>query len=213
MFLDIMNNKDVDNKLPIYKLKTKDKVLEYYDKWTEHSQFNQDMIDWQYKAPENSVVLFKKHAINKNIRILDAGCGSGLVGIELKKKGYKNIKGIDFSQSMISLIPEGIYKSVELIDLNKTLKYKDHLFDAIICVGTFTYGHVKNHTLDEFVRITKPRGLICFTVNEGIYKDYSFDKKIKELSEKKMWVVKELFKSEYIKKKDVNAWLCIAEIC
>jgi ubiquinone/menaquinone biosynthesis C-methylase UbiE len=208
-----MSKKNIDNKLPIYKLTSKEKVLEYYDKWTKQSRFNQDMVDWQYEAPKNSVALFKKHAINKNIQILDAGCGSGLVGIELKKEGYKNIKGIDFSQSMINLIPRGIYNSIELIDLNKVLKYKNHLFDAIICVGTFTYGHVKNHALDEFIRITKPNGFVCFTVNEGIYKDYCFDKKIEELSKNKNWNILEIFKSDYIKKKNVNAWLCIAKVC
>ena len=37
-----------------------------------------------------------------------------------------------------------------------------------MCVGTFTFGHVKPQALDEFVRITKKDGLICFTINEGI---------------------------------------------
>ena len=50
-----------------------------------------------------------------------------------------------------------------------------------MCVGTFTFGHVKPHALDEFVRITKKDGLICFTINEGIYVEYGFDKKIDTL--------------------------------
>ena len=41
-------NKDIDSKIPIYKLNSKEKVLEYYDNWTKNSQFNQDMIDWKY---------------------------------------------------------------------------------------------------------------------------------------------------------------------
>ena len=81
-----------------------------------------------------------------------------------------------------------------------------------MCVGTFTFGHVKAHTLNEFVRITKNKGLICFTINEGIYKEYGFDKKIKELSDNNQWNVKEFFKSDYIASKDVNAWLGLAEV-
>jgi len=206
-----MINKDTDNKLPIYKLTSKDKVLKYYDDWTKNAQFNQDMIDWEYTAPVNTVQLLDKYIHNKNIKILDAGCGSGLAGIELKKRGFTNIYGVDFSQSMLNLIPNNIYQTVELIDLNEPLKYDDNVFGAIICVGTFTYGHVKAHALDEFIRATNKNGYICFTINEGIYTEYKFDKKINELSQNKSWKVLNLSKSSYIVNKDVEAWLCLAK--
>ena len=206
-----MMNKDTDNKLPIYKLTSKDKVLKYYDDWTKNAQFNQDMIDWEYTAPVNTVQLIDKYIHDKNIKILDAGCGSGLAGIELKKRGFTNIYGVDFSQSMLNLIPNNIYQTVELIDLNEPLKYDDNDFGAIICVGTFTYGHVKAHALDEFIRVTNKNGYICFTINEGIYTEYKFDKKINELSKNKSWEVLNLSKSSYIVNKDVEAWLCLAK--
>ena len=204
-------NKDTDNKLPIYKLTSKDKVLKYYDDWTKNAQFNQDMIKWKYTAPVNTVQLLDKYIHDKNIKILDAGCGSGLAGIELKKGGFTNIYGVDFSQSMLNLIPNNIYQTVELIDLNEPLKYDDNDFGAIICVGTFTYGHVKAHALNEFIRVTNKNGYICFTINEGIYTEYKFDKKINELSKNKSWNVLKLFKSSYIVNKDVDAWLCLAK--
>ena len=206
-----MINKDTDNKLPIYKLTSKDKVLKYYDDWTKNAQFNQDMIDWEYTAPVNTVQLIDKYIHDKNIKILDAGCGSGLAGIELKKRGYTNIHGVDFSKSMLNLIPNNIYQNVELIDLNEPLKYDDNDFGAIICVGAFTYGHVKAHALDEFIRVTNKNGYICFTINEGIYTEYKFDKKINELSKNKSWEILNLSKSSYIVNKDVEAWLCLAK--
>ena len=206
-----MINKDIDNKLPIYKLTSKDKVLKYYDDWTKNAQFNQDMIDWDYTAPVNTVQLIDKYIHDKNIKILDAGCGSGLAGIELKKRGFTSIYGVDFSQSMLNLIPNNIYQTVELIDLNEPLKYDDNDFGAIICVGAFTYGHVKAHALDEFIRVTNKNGYICFTINEGIYTEYKFDKKINELSQNKSWEVLNLSKSSYLVNKDVEAWLCLVK--
>ena len=86
------------------------------------------------------------------------------------------------------------------------------MYDVVTCVGTFTYGHVKSHALDELIRITKNKGIICFTINEGIYEKYGFDKKIKELTNNKSWNVKEFFKSNYIVNKEVKAWICLAEI-
>ena len=204
--------KNVLDKLDIYKLKTSEELLKYYQDWAYNNKYNKDMVDWNYTAPQEAVSILKKYAFNKNFRILDAGCGTGLVGIELKKYGYSNIEGVDFSQSMLDLVPQGIYKKIEKINLNKPLKFKDNMYDVLMCVGTFTYGHVKPKALDELIRITKNRGLICFTINEGIYEEYGFDKKIKELSDSKSWTVKEFFKSDYITTKDVEAWLCIAEI-
>ena len=173
-----MKKKNTDNKIPIYQLKSKEKVLDYYINWTKEGQFNKDMINWNYQAPQNTVKLFDQHTPNTDINILDAGCGSGLVGLELQKYGYNRITGADFSQEMLNLIPQNIYKNLELIDLNENLKYEDNFYDAITCVGTFTYGHVKADALNEMLRIIKKDGLICFTINEGIYLKYQFDKKI-----------------------------------
>lgn len=206
-----MGEKNIDNKIPIYQLKSKEKVLDYYIDWTKEGQFNKDMIDWNYQAPQNTVKLFDQHTPNKDISILDAGCGSGLVGSELQKYGYTKITGADFSQEMLNLIPKNIYKDLEITDLNEKLKYEDNFFDAIICVGTFTYGHVKAHALDEMLRIIKKDGLICFTINEGIYLEYQFDRKMEQLSNNKLWEIINFSKCSYIVNKDIEAWLCIAK--
>ena len=207
-----MAKKDIINKLPIYKLQSPEEILKYYKDWSDNNKYNKDMIEWNYTAPKETVNVLKKYVLNKNFKILDAGCGTGLVGIELKKFGYLHVEGIDFSQDMLDLVPQDIYRNLQKVDLNTDLKFRDNTYDVIICVGTFTYGHVKAHALDEFIRITKDKGLICFTINEGIYKEYGFDKKIKVLSDSKFWNVKEFFKSNYITSKDVRAWLCLAEI-
>ena len=207
-----MKKKEIINKLDIYKINTPEELLKYYQNWTDNNKYNKDMVDWNYTAPQETVSVLRKYALDKNCKILDAGCGTGLVGVELKKYGYSNIEGIDFSQSMLDLVPQNIYKKIEEIDLNKSLKFKNNMYDVVMCVGTFTYGHVKPHALNEIIRITKNKGLICFTINEGIYEDYGFDRKIKELTNNKSWNVREFFKSNYITTKDVEAWLCLAEI-
>ena len=97
-------------------------------------------------------------------------------------------------------------------DLNKTINETDNTFDAVMCVGTFTFGHVKPPALDEFIRITKNKGLICFTINEGIHEEYGFDKKIDQLNNDNKWKEIEFFKSDYIASKDVNAWLGLYEV-
>ena len=76
-----------------------------------------------------------------------------------------------------------------------------------MCVGTFTLD-METTSFDEFVQLQKD-GLICFTINEGIYKEYGFDK-IEDFKKDNKWEELEFFKSDYIASKDVNAWLdCI----
>ena len=207
-----MADKDVSNKVPIYKLKTTEEVMKHYDEWGINNKYDQDMVEWDYTGPKETVETFKKYANSKEIKIYDAGCGTGLVGVELKKYGYTNFDGVDLSQKLLDLVPNGLYKNLSKTDLNKPLNINDNEYDAALCVGTFTFGHVKPPALDEFIRITKNKGLICFTINEGIYEEYEFDKKIKYLVEKNLWKKKEFFKSNYISSKDVNAWLGLYEV-
>ena len=207
-----MAQKDVGNKLPIYKLKTTEEVMKYYDEWGEENKYDKDMLNWNYTGPKETSSVLNKHLSDKDSKIFDAGCGTGLVGVELKKYGFSNFYGADLSQKLLNLVPKDLYKELRKIDLNKPINKKDDTFDAVMCVGTFTFGHVKPNALDEFIRVTKNNGLICFTINEGIYKEYGFDKKINELKNNKSWDVKEFFKSDYIVNKDVNAWLCLAKV-
>ena len=207
-----MSQKDVGNKVPIYKLKTTDEVMKYYDEWGENNKYDKDMIEWNYTGPKETVNIFKKYVKNKESLIFDAGCGTGLVGLELKKFEYKNFHGADLSQKLLDIVPKNLYQRLVKVDLNQSIDIKDNFYDAVMCVGTFTFGHVKPSALEEFVRITKNNGYICFTINEGIYEDYGFDKKIKSLKRNNIWEEIEFFKSDYIASKDVNAWLGIYKV-
>ena len=202
-----MAQKDVGNKKPLNELKNTDEVMKFYDEWGNKNKYNKDMIDWNYTGPKETVNIFNKYSKNKNDLIFDAGCGTGLVGIELKKNGYKNFYGTDLSQILLDNVPKNLYKKLKKGDLNQPIITQDNFFDAILCVGTFTYEHVKPHALDEFIRITKPEGLICFTINENIHEAYGFDKKIEELKNQNKWQELEFYKSNYIASKDVHAWL------
>ena len=199
--------KDVGNKVPIYKLKTTDEVMKYYDEWGEKDKYNKDMVEWNYTGPQETVDVLRRYTENKEMLIFDAGCGTGLVGLQLKKHDFKYFHGADLSQKLLDTIPKQLYQKLIKVDLNKPIDVKDNFYDATMCVGTFTFGHFKPHALDEFVRVTKKNGLICFTINEGIYKEYGFDKKIESLKQDNKWDELEFFKSDYIASKDVNAWL------
>ena len=72
-----MAQKDVGNKVPIYKLKKTDEVMKYYDEWGEGNKYDKDMVDWNYTGPKETSEVFIKYQKNKDAKIYDAGCGTG----------------------------------------------------------------------------------------------------------------------------------------
>ena len=207
-----MAQKDIGNKTPLHDLKNTDEVMKYYDEWAKSQKYNKDMDAWEYSGPKETAEVINRHQKNKNIKIFDAGCGSGLVGVELKKYGFINFDGSDISRELLNQVPKGLYQNLTQSDLNKPTNISNNSFDIVTCVGTFTFAHVKAHALDEFVRITKENGLICFTINEAIYENQGFKKKLEELKNSNKIEEIEFFKSNYLASKDVNAWLGLYKV-
>ena len=207
-----MAQKDIVHKVPLHTLKSSDEVRDLYDDWSKNDKYNQDMIDWEYSGPREVVSAFLPHASNKGIKILDAGCGSGLVGEELSKEGYSIIHGADIAAKLMNSIPAGIYQELHNIDLNKPINFTDDFFDAVLCVGTFTFGHVKAKALSEFTRIVKSGGIIGFTINEGVFLDHGFKSELDHLVIQKKITQLDFYLSDYLSSKGVKAWLGIYRV-
>ena len=207
-----MAQKDIGNKKPLHELKTTNEVMLYYDEWSKGNKYNNDMNAWEYSGPRETSEVLTKYQKDRDIKIYDAGCGSGLVGIELKKHGFSYFDGADLSKELLNQVPKNLYNELEQIDLNNKILKKDNVYDVVMCVGTFTFAHVKAKALDEFIRITKNNGLICFTINEAIYIDYGFKSKIDNLVKTNKIKKIEFFKSNYLASKDVNAWLGLYKV-
>ena len=104
-----MAQKDVGNKVPIYKLKKTEEVMKYYDDWGEDNKYDKDMVDWNYTA-RKKLQKYLTNIKNKDIKFYDAGCGTGLVGVELKY-GFSSFYGADLSQKLLDLVPKGLIKN------------------------------------------------------------------------------------------------------
>jgi len=145
--------------------------------------------------------------------VLDAGCGTGLVGEILYKNNFRNIDGVDFSQEMLDIANQKkIYQSLKLVDLTKKLDYENDSFDAIICAGTFTCGHVGPEALKEMVRITKEGGFICFTVRKQEWEASPYLQIINELEKTNSWNKIEHNTCDYNVNEGVSCQLCLYQV-
>ena len=182
-----------------------------YKEWATAYDHDNDNLLGTVSQPL-SVQIFQEYIKDKSLRIIDVGCGTGLVGVELEKGGFSNFDGIDISQEMIDIAKQRGYAQLFIGSLNVSLPCENNEYDAALCVGVFTHGHVCSNRLDELVRIVKPGGIVCFTVNEGVYDSYGFDSKIKNLESTNIWEILEIRKGDYMTKKNIKGIYCVVKV-
>ena len=89
---------------------------------------------WWYKVLHEKVLkeIKNKFGENKQIEILDAGCGTGGLMSFLLKNGYHNIQGFDYSIDAVSFCNERrlAVQQIDIIDFENI--FGDNIFDVII---------------------------------------------------------------------------------
>ena len=100
----------------------------------------------------------------KDMKILDAGAGTGGIGEMLKARGYTNIDALDISQEMLNLAAaKNLYKNLICAPLKDTHmeEIETAEYDTVLCAGTIVYGQVKPGAIEQCARFVKP-GMLSF---------------------------------------------------
>lgn len=191
-----------------YDAKTPEDLAKAYEDWADC--YDDDTVSGMgYVGPMLASKLLDGYLDSKKSKILDAGCGTGLVGEVLKRIGYENLEATDYSDAMLAQAErKKLYDNLFQADMNTRLHVPDDTYDASICVGTFTYAHVGPDAFDELIRITKPGGYVCFTIRDGAYQEYDYRTKMLELEATGKWVLQEMLDEDYLVKESVTAKFC-----
>ncbi|ANK80132.1 MAG: hypothetical protein TEF_04530 [Rhizobiales bacterium NRL2] len=144
-----------------------EKLIESYDSWA--SSYDRDLFAMGYRHPVVVAGTLARFASNLDITVLDAGCGSGLLGEALSLLGYAEIVGIDLSEGMLEqAAAKACYADLQQVMLGEDLEYADGTFDAVVSAGVMTVGHAPPEALVELARVTKPGGhLVVAIVREA----------------------------------------------
>lgn len=160
-----------------------------YDEWA-HQYDNDVLVSEKYTAPKLAAETVVSTIANRRgsddvigeLKTLDAGCGTGLVGVELAALGAKNIDGLDLSPGMLGVARKtGAYDDLAEADLTKPIGKDDGYYDVVTCVGTFTKSHVPSSALNELIRVVKTGGLVVATVLDSIWVSDGFEAEVKQL--------------------------------
>lgn len=113
---------------------------------------------------------------DKNLKIIDIGCGTGRHSIELAKRGYQ-VTGIDLSESQLARAKEKAKEQGVKIDFQKhdarDLPFKGE-FDLVImlCEGGFSLmetDEMNFEILKNATRALKDKGKFIFTTLNGLF--------------------------------------------
>ncbi len=122
---------------------------------------------------------------------LDMGCGTGMVGDSLKKRGVHELIGIDASKGMIEHAEaKGVYDQVIHMYLGKPATYPPKLrdrFDLITAAAILAEGHLGVELFDEMIHSLKRGGYAIFTTREMYLDKYGYRQAIDDLVRRGFW--------------------------
>ncbi|KAL3187669.1 hypothetical protein MRX96_024705 [Rhipicephalus microplus] len=135
-----------------------------YNSWAPN--YEEDMTMQKYEAPGLMAHFFKEELqVKKDASILDVGCGTGLLGVQLKNLGYSTMDALDYSEEMMSEAKKkSIYKRhfLEKVAKNNKLTIKDADYDVVTLCGSLMSGHIMPDALPEVARLVKPNGRLVW---------------------------------------------------
>lgn len=143
-------------------------VKQLYDDWAEG--YNANLTAWGYDAPQVGVSYLTGH-VDPGAPVLDAGCGTGLVGQHLRAAGFSSVTGIDFSDDSLQLAQaSGVYQAVQSVDLTAlpTALPSNH-FAAVICIGVMSYLPDVEATCREFCRLARAGATIILSQRSDLF--------------------------------------------
>lgn len=152
----------------VYAAKGPDEIAALYDGWA--GTYDDEMAKAGYRHPSISLALLARHQPKGSAPLLDAGCGTGLLGEWLGILGYPHVEGLDLSEGMLAVAArKGPYRQLHRLALGDHLPFPDGHFAAIVSAGVFTTGHVGPEALPELFRICRTGGAVILTVKTTLW--------------------------------------------
>lgn len=92
-------------------------------------------------------------------KVLDVGCGTGIILSSLSKNENISLSGVDLSEKMLSIARQILNRRVELkIGDSEQLPWDNNTFDAVICTDSFHHYPEPEKVLNEMSRVLKLGG-------------------------------------------------------
>lgn len=169
-----------------YSYQSSDELSDYYDDSADG--YDEYAKSVGYVLPR--LVAEKAYDFLTDEPIIDIGCGTGILGIEIHS--FKNgllLHGADVSQKMIlhayskkKLDGSRYYDKLHYTDLTKNNSVPTNYYGLMVSSGTFTTGHLDSNHLSMVIDLMKPKSHAVFSVKSNHFDDAGFQNKLNELN-------------------------------
>ena len=166
-------------------------VQSYYDDLA--ARYDDTLAQWQYRAPDDVSALLAPH-LAEEARVLDIGCGTGLLGKALRGRGAWVIDGIDISAASLEQAGQrGCYARLMRQDLQRLpLPVPDAAYDAAALVGVMSYIEDADALLRDLCRSVRLGGMIAFTQRTDFWQERDFPALIARLEQDGLWTAQHI---------------------
>lgn len=187
----------------------REQLTSLYRTWAD--RYDDDVIAEGYVAPmitaQLATMVLPPDATDT---VLDAGCGTGLVGQYLSAvRPQLNLIGVDLSTEM-ALKAESTqsYASVEGgVDLLTFADQTRSKYASVLCCGTLTNGHLGAEGLQALLTLTEPGGHVVFSVRRNHSLQEGFpDRVLDEQRQGTVDVISSLENAPYIDEEGADYW-------
>ncbi|MGQ9629119.1 MAG: class I SAM-dependent methyltransferase [bacterium] len=106
--------------------------------------------------------------VDKNLYVLDVGCGVGITACYMAKECACKLIAIDLSEDMVRRAEErakrkGVSDKVEFeVADARALPFKNDLFGAVVSESVNAFIENKQKAINEYKRVAKPGGYVGF---------------------------------------------------
>lgn len=169
-----------------YAAKDGQEAAELYDSWAE--DYERRVSSWGYITPAVAAWFLGRYVAPEDGTLLDAGAGTGLMGLVLAPLGYRDLIGIDVSRDMLEYAREkGVYRELRQMELGGRLDLPSDAFAAVVAAGVFAAGHAPPESFEDLIRVTKRGGYVIFSVRTDVYLEGGFKEKQEALEREDRW--------------------------
>ncbi len=192
-----------------YSLSSPEDAKDLYRDWAQTYDHHLE-AGLHYQGPEKIADMLASVLDEKSARVIDIGCGTGLVGQYLSSRGFSKIDGLDFSPEMLAVArSKSIYQELLEADLEKTLKIDPGSYQGAICCGTFTHGHVGPSALRQIFPILQDHAPFACTIHAHLWYEAGFERTLLELETDGVMTIEEIRDEAYFEDKAAEGKFCI----